>query len=90
MKTRDIKELLILLRDFFPKNINTIYNSGSICYAIADMKGADILTAGEYSMLGDYIENHRPDETKSNGAFWWPYGELEPRMEFLNKLISEL
>ena len=39
--------------------------------------------------LFDVIKANKPD-TPWSGTYWWPEGEVEPRIEFLKKLISEL
>jgi hypothetical protein len=64
--------------------------------AIVEMWENDDITTLERYMLDEYIEqkepNNRRDYFNYNGVpgFWWPYGELHPRLEFLDKLISEL
>jgi hypothetical protein len=94
---RPIKELLVLLRDYLPGNINDDYG-GSLCWAAGNMcLMDDVISSGERNDLLDYIEQHRPDGVGdyyggswARSGFWWPYGELTPRIEFLNKLIDEL
>lgn len=82
---RTIKELLILLRE----EVNTRFD-GCVCYCAANMCGKVQITYNEFDALDDYINSHRPEDTKDRLAFWWPYGELQPRLEFLDKLIAEL
>ena len=89
---RTIKELLEMLRQFIPENIITDMG-GSICYSIMDMYYNDLINKTEETGLLKYIESNRPPECieKQNELdFWWPYGELTPRLEFLDKLIAEL
>jgi len=83
MKPRPIKELLILLRDELP---NFIIKERCLCWTIATMTHSCI-TRQEAEYLNDYIEKHRPLNSEGY-AFWWPMGELAPRMKFLNKLIA--
>ena len=92
MKTRTIKELLILLRDFLPTNIhNEVREGGCLCYSITDMVSDDIITGEECGILSGFIERHKPKGIKiHNVGYWWKYRMLAPRMRFLNKLISEL
>ena len=96
MKTSKTKELLILLRDFLPTNINK-ENGGSLCWSACDMWPANIISARDRIFIIEYLASKKPidagDFSTPDGndtGFWWPYGELAPRMEFLNKLISEL
>jgi hypothetical protein len=84
---RSIKELLILLRDYFPTS--DLHDRGFLCAAAYDMhEDHGLITEVELDILRDYIGIHKPIESMS--SFFWPEGELAPRMEFLNKLISEL
>lgn len=88
---RPIKDLLILLRDFLPGNINNAYG-GSLCYSIIDMKRKKcIIDWAERDALLRYIEEHKPSDIKPDDeGFWWKYGSLAPRLEFLDKLIDDL
>lgn len=88
---RTIKELLILLREKLPEYIIK-ETSGSICLAIVEMWENDDITTLERYMLDEYIEQKEPNNINYNGVpgFWWPYRELAPRLEFLDKLIAEL
>ena len=86
---RTIKELLILLREFLPININERMG-GSICYTIYDMNYDELITNKEERLLEGYIDDHCPIEDPDIPGFWWPYGELHPRLEFLDKLIKEI
>ena len=92
---RTIKELLILLREKLPEYILK-ERLGSICWILAEIYDVEISHA-EYCVLGTYIEDHKPDDAgdfckydEDVSGFWWPYGELAPRLEFLDKLIKEI
>jgi len=95
---RTIKELLILLREELPIRINHP-KGGSLCWTIANLWIDDLITDEEYEEVNDYIYENKPEDAwdycvgddfdRVNG-FWWPYGELEPRLEFLDKLINEI
>ena len=92
---RTIKELLILLREYFPKS--DVKERGALCFAAYDMfLDHSIITEEEYKELRTYIETNRK---KTNGIksklsydspYFFPMGELAPRLEFLDKLIAEL
>lgn len=96
---RTIKELLILLREKLPEYINREF-CGSLCCIIHELRKDGIITKMEYGLLQEYIDECEPDNAENycvenvfgNEAwgFWWPYGELAPRLEFLDKLIAEL
>ena len=94
---RTIKELLILLREKLPEVIN-LDGNGSICYATTHLWIGDdnLITLNEMHVLDNYIEEHKPkdagdyDGPDGSTHFWWPYGELSPRLEFIDKLIAEL
>lgn len=87
---RPIKDLLILLQDFLPGNINNI-RGGSLCNSIVDMHLKSIIDGDEREALLKYIEKHKPRNIKPDGeGFWWKYRSLAPRMRFINKLIKEL
>ena len=92
---RTIKELLILLRENLPQDI-TRDNGGSICFTIIDMCRMDsIITRSEENLLLKYVSEKKPSDAGNfdgqlGSGFWWPYGELSPRLEFIDKLIAEL
>ena len=87
MKTRDTKELLILLRNCLPVALEDI---GGICGAITMLEHEDIITITEGCLMRRFITIHRPRKSQSMHPYWWKYGSLKPRVRFLNKLISEL
>jgi len=88
MKTRTIKELLILLRDYFPKSFED--GRDALCFAIKDMyRNNHTITAYEAKKLHKYIHEHKPEKTY-NKAYFFEEGKLAPRMKFLDKLIYEL
>jgi hypothetical protein len=81
---RPIKDLLILVRDKLPELIE---REECICWAAASMY-PEVFDYDEATLICDYIDEHRPEHAIGR-AFFWPCGELEPRIEFLNKLIGE-
>ena len=82
---RTIKELLILLREELTYNFD-----GCICYSTEMMMDSDVINYDEFFLLDNYIHSHVPSHVKDPDHFWWPYGELAPRLEFLDKLIAEI
>ena len=83
---RTIKELLILLRE---KCVTRIPEAKyGICGTIDWLVSCEDISLDEAYKLYYYVEINQPKEVA--GAYWWPRGELSPRIEFLNKLIAEL
>ena len=82
---RTIKDLLILLREELVNDFDHC-----ICWQLASMVNDWKISHLEYDEIIIYLEERRPDKKKGKGSFWWPYGELQPRLEFLDKLIAEL
>ena len=60
---------------------------GCLCWATGAMYRAEIITWEEAESLRSFIKTKRP---RKADLFWWPYGELSPRLEFIDKLIAEL
>ena len=86
---RTIKELLILLREELPKQIDYKMR-GSICLILLNLKCAKIISVAEYHSVNDYINEHVPPYVVNREDYWWPRNALRPRLEFLDKPIAEL
>lgn len=90
---RPIKDLLVLLREYAPEYVAS---EGSLCQAAGKMWGNNVIDMNEVVDIGAYIYRHKPgsqsDDTfaRETDEEWWPEGEIEPRLEFLDKLIEEL
>ena len=92
---RTIKELLMLLREYFPTS--DLNERGALCFAIRDMYvDHSLISKEEEQMLSDYIHDNRSiclemrTACRSDFPYFFPEGELQPRLEFLDKLIAEL
>ena len=86
---KSIKALLLILLDQYENNrIDKIQRSG-LYFSIFTLHSHRIIDLYDRKALVDKIEANRPDVIKSK-KYWWPKGETKPRIEFLNKLISEL
>ena len=83
---RTIKELLILLREELPKNIPL--RSLGLCGTSVNITLDHIINPDELDLLMEYMRKKAP--ITANNTYWWPYGELAPRLEFLDKLIKEI
>ena len=84
---RTIKELLILLREKLPEFIPT--HCRGLCAATMILWNREIIDYKEMDLIDDYLRHKRPAGISLFG-YWWPSGELAPRLEFLDKLIAEL
>ena len=86
---RDIKTLLEILLDQYQNNrIDGIQWAG-LCFAIIRIDVGHVIDQYEKEDLFDVINANKPDIVWS-GKYWWPKGEVEPRVEFLKQLISKL
>ena len=86
---RSIKELLIILRDNTHICFFTKYCMG-ICSVVQVLRGEGIITWDESILLINYIAINGPYGSASCGVYWWPAGELTPRLEWLNQQIEKL
>ena len=85
---RDIKTLLeILLYKYENDMVYKIQRNG-LCWAIQRLRKRNIISAQEEVILIEHLHSNKP-EWACDG-YWWPKGEVEPRIEFLKQLISEL
>ena len=46
------------------------------------------ITLIEKNILEIIVREYKPKD-KNFAAYWWPAGELEPRLKFLDKLIEK-
>jgi hypothetical protein len=90
---RDIKTLLIVLRDYIAKE--GLFGGG-MCATTMFMMRELVITTREYYALIAYLREHKPLEAirKNHAfwwpAFWWPVGITAPRIQWLNKQIRRL
>jgi hypothetical protein len=86
---RTIKELLKVMLD------NPQYFRSGLCGWKTNLQSANLISADEWFLLEDYIRNHRPNPYLSIKAFksrktayYWPIGDIKPRIKWLKKHIS--
>lgn len=80
MKTRKIKVLLTLLK-------NDIINDAhfmSMCYSLLSMFYRFDIVRQEYIKISKYLRKH-----KCINGFWFPMGEKQPRIEWLDEQINK-
>ena len=85
---KSIKALLLILLDQYENNrIEGIQWSG-LCPAVFMLLDHRLIDLYDRKALLDAIETNRPECVKSK-SYWWPKGEVEPRIEFLKQLIKK-
>jgi hypothetical protein len=90
MKTRDIKELLILLSDNAKGRIGRrFYQIWGLCSLTLALYEEGIITQSEEDIVNTYLHDNRPDG-KSGMDYWFPRGEKQPRLDWLNEQIAKL
>ena len=86
---RSTKELLeVLLDQYENSRVEGIQWSG-LCFAIIRHPAGYVIDQYEKEALLKVIKANRPYSVVSP-LYWWPKGEVEPRVEFLKQLISKL
>lgn len=80
MKTRKLKVLLTLLKD----NIITANHFISMCHSLLNMFYRFKITFQEYIKVSSYLRKH-----KYINGYWFPKGEKQPRIEWLDKQINK-
>ena len=90
---RNIKELLILLRDnaevkSYCFGLFKRINDG-LRVQLAYLFNKNIISAKEYSIIYDYIILNRPDY-KKNSSYGWKPSVWKPRLKWLNEHINKL
>ena len=83
---RDIKTLLEILLDQYQNHIDDNIRSLGLSWAILFLRDEWIISGAERIVLRYYMLSNKP-EKRFNG-YWWPAGEIEPRVEFLKQLIK--
>lgn len=84
MKTRSKKELLKMLIKYIKDNgLDT-----GICLVISKMYNCGLIEHSEAYELQLYIYENK--EKKFVGKiYWWEPGKVQPRLDFLNKLLNK-
>lgn len=86
-KPRDIKTLLLLVLVHIDEYIP---DSLGLCIMYALMESDKLITEAEYDKLYFYTLEHRPKHFDEFKSFFWPLGQVKPRKEFIENLISKL
>lgn len=85
MKQRTIIQLLELLKE----NILKDDTFSGMCILVWHLGCSEIITLDEEFILEDYLEDNEPESVK-NQAYWFPYGEKQPRIDWINEQIKKL
>lgn len=87
---RDIKELLELLVDYIEKEDEDDFCG--MCMSTNMMKDNHIISSEEEECIDKYIYENKPSDSLS--GWWWPVENnlqpKEPRLKFINELITKL
>ena len=87
---RDIKELLEILLHQYQNNPDNFIRSAGLCHATIFITVIHVIDSVEAWELRKFIYNKKPAYCSDVYLFWWQPGEIQPRIEFLKKIISEL
>jgi hypothetical protein len=105
MKTRPIKELLTILRDYFYTRILDDPYCGGLCSVIHYLYHNDEITFDERDRLLNYLSDNKPRNAKIRekkfvgqcdhegwnlGIHWWKPKAVKPRINWLNKQIDKV
>ena len=84
---RDLKELLILLKYYIIRQKPDIFYG--MCGEIYEMYSIGYLENTEISILIKFLEVNRPKGLEERN-YWFPKGEKQPRIDWLNEQIYKL
>ena len=85
---KDIKTLLEILLDQYKSNRIEGIQSMGLCRTIGVLQESRLITEYEANELDYHLDENRP-ESSIGKIYWWPEGEVEPRIEFLKQLIMK-
>lgn len=94
MKT--YKELLTILRDTLlnTENNNKLYDG--MCLTIHHLYVIDLISHDEKVKINNFIRKNRPlkgqhyNKNQKYSPYWWPPGDVKPRVNWLNSKIKQL
>lgn len=79
-KSRSIHELLKVMLT------NKEYLVTGLCFLSERLYMYRVITGNEYVIVNSYLMNNPPIEDKE--SYWWPPGEIKPRISWLKKHIK--
>ena len=77
---KELFELMLEHKDFF---------STGICDWIFELWITDLITLEEYSLITYYLDTYQVLNL-SDCLYWFPKGEIEPRIEWIKQQIEKL
>lgn len=89
---RSTKELLILIREYIIEKKPDFYG---LCYVITKLYENNIITLAELDNIRDFIHSNRPKRGKyyikgrSKTLFFWPSGDFEIRLKWIERQIQK-
>lgn len=90
---RPMKELLILLKEYVEQLPNDKFMG--MCPCTLYMRRERIISLDEELFIDEFTRENRPTDTRFGditpyNMYFWPYGEKEPRIAFLDHHIKRL
>ena len=85
---RDIKTLLEVLLDQYENNKTYGIQWAGLRLAIIRLHTSRVIDQNEKEALLKVIKANRPKLVESP-LYWWPKGEVKPRVKFLKQLIMK-
>ncbi len=84
METRSVNQLLKLMLE----NIDFVKEAKTgLCDVINMLRWSVKISGNDWICITNYFIANRPDG-KSSLDYWWPKGEITPRIEWLKKHIE--
>jgi len=84
---KQIKELLIILRDYINSPDIHLYSFNGMCQCVRHLTMLNKLNVTECLRLLHYIEDNAPLHT-IHYPYWFKIGNIKPRIKWLNKHIN--
>ena len=79
---RNTKELLELMLEH-----KGLFHDG-LCHWALYLYDDDLITRAEYRLLRKHIKKNKPENAGRH--YYWNYGEIAPRIEWINQQIEKL
>lgn len=80
-RTRSVKTLLKLMLE------NQHLFKHGLCMWLSRLYQADIISSKEYDKVTWYLEANEP---ANNPTYWFEKGDIQPRIEWINKQLEKL
>lgn len=87
----NIKSLLEKLKEYAEIHLS-YYTCSGLCICIEKMHKENIIDNYDSVLLTRYLRSHKPEHISFGGllVYWWPAGQKEPRLQWLEEQINSL